>query len=67
MQVMNVKTNVLLMCGVIGLGTVAYIQMSSKPKLYQPSEATCKEDAIKQITNITERAILASKCAERNK
>jgi hypothetical protein len=51
-------------CAAIALGVVGYRQMTSKPVLHDVTPASCSPEAIKNIANITERAIQSSKCAQ---
>jgi hypothetical protein len=48
----------------IALCVIGYRQMTSKPVLHEVTPVSCTPESIKSITNITERAIQSSKCAQ---
>jgi hypothetical protein len=47
----------------VALCAVGYRQMRSKPVLHEATPAACSQQAIKEIGDITERAIQSSRCA----
>jgi hypothetical protein len=51
----------------IALCVVGYRQITSKPALHEVTPAACTPEAIKNIADITERAIQSSKCAQSGK
>jgi hypothetical protein len=65
---MQTKINWILMsCAAAALVVTGYKEMTRKPQSHAVDEAGCAPDAIKNIDNITERAIQSSQCAQRGK
>lgn len=65
---MHSKLNWLLMGGAAAaLIFTGYQQIGRKPQPHVVSDAGCTPEAIKSISNITERAIQSSQCAQRGK
>jgi len=65
---MQSKVNWVLMgCAAAALVFTGYKEISRKPQPHVVDDAGCTQQAIKDIDNITERAIQSSKCAQRGK
>jgi hypothetical protein len=48
----------------IALCVVGYRQMTTTPARHEATQASCTAESIKDIGDITERAIQSSKCAQ---
>lgn len=65
---MQMKVNsILLAIAAVALVITGYQEINAKPQAHEVSENGCTAQAIKDIDNITERAIQSSKCAQRGK
>lgn len=65
---MQNKLNWLLMAfAAAALIFTGYQQIGGKPQPHVVNDAGCTPEAIKRISNITERAIQSSQCAQRGK
>ncbi|NYE60578.1 entry exclusion lipoprotein TrbK [Duganella sp. 1224] len=58
---------VLLAVAAVALVFTGYKELNRKPQPHPVNDGACTQEAIKNIDNITERAIQSSRCAQRDK